>query len=116
MASPGWARGVVLLARQALEDAVTAFWIRRAPGTERASGKARFVALRFYVGDSDVPRQAHQTWATLSDATHRHGYELAPTAVEMRAWVDTVADVIERLALADGGSEPPAPAGASEGR
>jgi hypothetical protein len=88
---------VALLARQALEDAVRAFWIRRAPGTERASGKARFVALRFYVDDPDLPRRAHQTWAALSDATHHHGYELAPTAVELRAWVVTVADLIDRL-------------------
>lgn len=115
MGSPGWARGVVLLARQALEEAVSAFWMRRAPGTERANGKARFVALRFYVDDPDLPRRAHQTWAALSDATHHHGYELAPTAVELRAWVDTVADVIQGLALAGGGTDAPTRSGTSEG-
>lgn len=97
LVSMGWARAVVLLARQALEDAVTAFWMHRAPGTERASGKARLVALRFYVDDPAVARHAHQTWAALSDAAHHRGYELAPTVGELRAWVDGVAEVIDAL-------------------
>ncbi len=100
LVSAGWACVVVVLARLALEDAVTAFWMHTAPGTELASGKARLVALRFYVDDPTVARQAHQTWAALSDAAHHRGYELAPTVAELRAWVDSVAEVVEALSPA----------------
>jgi hypothetical protein len=97
LTSPGWVRSVVLLIRQALEDAVAAFWMRRAPGTEQASGKSRFVALRFYLDDPAVARRAHHTWAVLSDATHHHGYDLAPTAEELRTWFDTVTEIVDLL-------------------
>lgn len=90
LASPGWARSVALLARQALEDAVDAFWARCSPGMQQATWKSRFVALRFYVDDPALARQAHHVWVTLSNASHHHGYDLAPTAGELRTWLDTV--------------------------
>lgn len=93
----GWARSVVLLARQALEDAIDEFWTRRAPGMEHASGRSRLVSLRFYIDDPTLARLAEHTWCTLSDATHHHAYDLAPTGVELRSWLDTVADIIDRL-------------------
>ena len=105
---PGWARCVALLARQALDDAVSAFWDRRVPGMAGASGRSQLVALRFYVDDPALARHAHQTWATLSDATHHHGYELAPTAGELRAWLEAVSRIVERLGAHDSEAAPPA--------
>lgn len=98
LASPGWARSVALLARQALEDAVDLFWARHAPGMQQASRTSRFIALRYYLADASFARGAHQLWATLSDASHHHGYELAPTAGELRGWVDAVTAMVGRLA------------------
>lgn len=105
LTSPGWARSVALLARQALEDAVDAVWARHAPGMSQATGKSRFVALRYYVGDPDLARRAHHVWTRLSDASHHHGYDLAPTAAELRIWVDAVADLVTQLA--DGETDRP---------
>lgn len=93
----GWARNVVLLARQALEDAIEEFWTRRSPGMEQATGRSRLVSLRFYVDDPTLARLAEHTWCTLSDASHYHAYDLAPTAGELRSWLDTVADIVGRL-------------------
>ncbi len=107
LASPGWARSVALLARQALEDAVDAFWARHAPGMQRATRKSRFVALRFYIDDPDLARHAHHVWATLSDAAHYHGYDLAPTAGELRTWLHTVSDLVARLTSSSGGGPQP---------
>jgi hypothetical protein len=97
LAGPGWARSVVLLTRQALEDAVTAFWARRAPGMEQAAGKSRLVALRYYVDDPALAPQAHHIWCTLSEAAHHHGYDLAPTAAELRGWLDATQTIVDRL-------------------
>lgn len=38
----------------------------------------------------DGTREAYLLWARLSDATHPHPYELAPTAAELRRWHDDV--------------------------
>lgn len=88
--NPCWARSVALLARQALEEAIADFWARNASGMHRATWRSRFVALRFYVEDPERARDVHHLWATLSEATHHQGYELAPTAGELRAWLDDV--------------------------
>jgi hypothetical protein len=98
---PGWARSVALLARIALEDAVARFWARTEPGMQQASGKARFVALRYYVPDSDIARRAHHRWTVLSDATHYSGYHFAPTATELRAWLTDVEQLVAALAIGE---------------
>jgi hypothetical protein len=93
----GWTRSVVLLTRQALEDALNQFWAQRAPGMERATGKSRLVSLRYYMSDTDVARRAHHTWSVLSDATHYRGYDLAPAATELQAWLTEVDELIPAL-------------------
>jgi hypothetical protein len=94
---PGWARSVVLLARQALEDALNLFWVQRAPGMERATGKSRLVSLRYYLSEPEISRRAHHTWSVLSDATHYRGYDLAPTAAELRGWLTEVGELVAAL-------------------
>jgi hypothetical protein len=106
LAGPGWSRSVVLLLRQALEDAVARFWIQRAPGMEQATRKSQFVALRLYVDDPATARREHHVWATLSDAAHHNTYDLAPTAAELRGWLDDVTDLVDRMARS--GGAPPA--------
>jgi hypothetical protein len=82
-----WPRASALLARQALERAVSEVLAVRAPGSERVSLRARLLCLREYVPDA----LAHRTeflWATLSRVCHHHPYELAPTAAEISGWLD----------------------------
>ena len=42
----------------------------------------------------------------LSDATHYNGYDLAPTAAELRSWLDCVDQVIDGLAPSAAGVDP----------
>jgi hypothetical protein len=62
---------------------------------ESCSAKCQLLALPFYVDDP-----AHQTWAALSNACHHHAYDLSPTAVELRDWLDSTQTVIDTLTQA----------------
>jgi hypothetical protein len=42
-------------------------------------------------------RRAFLIWSRLSDATHPHPYELAPTAAELRRWHNEVTRIVARL-------------------
>ena len=88
-----WPRAVAVLARQAVEAAVAQRLAARAPGLEQCSRATQFHCLR-YVDDSADAVLAHQTWAVLSHACHHHAYDLAPTAGELRAWLDDVDRVV----------------------
>lgn len=98
-ALPGsaWARTTALLARQALETALAAYWRRTAPGTEDAPFTAQLLCLRSYA-DADIAAEAFQSWAALSDACHHHAYDLAPTAPELRRWLTATEPVVAGLA------------------
>lgn len=99
-----WPRTAALLARQAVEEAVAAHLARRAPGLERANRATQFVCLRWYVDDPAMARLAHEVWASLSHACHHHVYDLAPTAAELRAWLDDVDRLVRQLAGLQGGA------------
>ena len=91
-----WPRASALLARQALEGAVSEVLAVRAPGSERCSLRARLLCLREYVPDA----LAHRTeflWATLSRVCHHHPYELAPTAPEIMGWLDDAEQLVGDL-------------------
>lgn len=88
-----WPRAAALLSRQALEVALKTYWSSVAPGTEEASMRAQLLCLDGYL-PAPLPRQAHQTWASLSRASHHHAYELPPTRDELLAWCEVVDAVI----------------------
>lgn len=95
MKQGAWARAAAFLARQALERAIRHRLIR----THRLSGYPTFKALllssEVFLG-RDLSRRAGWSWEALSRATHHHGYELAPTAAELEAWMETVDEVVQR--------------------
>ena len=91
-----WPRAVALLARQALELAVSEALARRAPGAERASARARMLCLPSYVSTATA-HDAYFLWGTLSRACHQHAYELAPTAAELEDWLGGVERVVQRI-------------------
>jgi hypothetical protein len=47
--------------------------------------------------DADVAHDASQLWHALSRAIRHHGYELTPTAAELRGWHADTAAVAESL-------------------
>lgn len=100
-----WSRAAALLARQALEQAVTARLARRhAIAPDTAYGVQLHALLA--VAPADTARRAAYAWATLSRATHHAAYELPPTQTALRGWLRLVGEVIDALdppAGADGG-------------
>jgi hypothetical protein len=90
-----WPRATALLARQALETALDDLWKRRAPGVERCSVRAQLLCLPDYLpGQVEFARRVSFAWANLSRACHQHAYELAPTAAELTASLETVEQLI----------------------
>jgi len=77
-----WPRAATLLARQAVETALSAFWAIRAPGVGRLNMRAQLGCARVYL-NPDLAGDLAYTWHGLSRATHHHPYELDPTRDEL---------------------------------
>jgi hypothetical protein len=84
-------RAVALLARQALEEALDTYWkSKNLPFNPRQGRKQQLICLREYLRPTPLATQLHQTWATLSRASHHHIYELPPTVGELQAAFEVV--------------------------
>jgi len=94
-----WPRAAALLGRQALEDAISWIWLVQAPGLEDCSMRAQMLCLSEYLGNEQVAEEAAHIYARLSWACHHHPYELAPTAIELRAWLEEVSKIIAEARL-----------------
>lgn len=95
-----WPRTVALATRAALELELDAYWSRVRPEVGAAPIRAQLLLLTSYAdadADADVARGATQAWHGLSRGSHHHAYELAPTAAELRDWLDTVRRLVARL-------------------
>jgi len=95
-----WPRACVLLARQALEDALTQLWRMAAPGVESASKKSQLICLgndpELRV-DPQVAARATYAWHALSMFCHDHAYELQPVLSEIGGWLDEVQAFIDAV-------------------
>ena len=85
-----WGRAATFLARQALEQRLSDILALRAPGSQNAPFDARLLVLGEVLGNRELAAQARYTWATLSQASHHHSYELPPTSHELRDWIEAV--------------------------
>ena len=92
-----WPRAAALLIRQALEEAVDAYWTTRQLPLESVSTQTQLVCLRMMTADGTLPGQLHEAWGALSRACHHHPYELAPTAAELGSWLSVVGELVERV-------------------
>ena len=99
--TPSWARAVALLTRQALEDALDDLWRARNLEMDRVSARAQLLCLAAYLKDDDLSSEVRHAWGTLSRACHHHPYELAPTAGELRLWLDVTRSLVGRVAVAE---------------
>lgn len=91
-----WPRAAALLARQALEAALTAHWTRHAPGVQRASMRAQIACLRATT-DDETAAKVRFAWHALSRATHHRTYELDPTREELASLVTDATSLSARL-------------------
>jgi carbohydrate-binding DOMON domain-containing protein len=93
-----WPRTSALLARQAIEQAVTTLWesLPETAGLATCRMRSQLTCLPSYI-DQTAARQTAYTWAALSNACHYHPYELAPTAAELTRWIDDTTELITRI-------------------
>jgi len=85
-----WARSATLLTRQALEQAMAELLAARAPGTQAAPFSTQLLVLGEVLNDRELAARSGYVWSALSRASHQQGYELPPTAKELRRWIDVV--------------------------
>jgi hypothetical protein len=85
-----WPRAAALLGRQALEMAVDEYWVVRRIPLDACGTRQQLICLREYLDDADLASQVHHAWGALSQACHQHPYELAPTAGELKVWLQAV--------------------------
>ncbi len=100
-----WPRAAALLARQALELAMTALWTAK-PQTaalSRCTIRSQTLCLTAYL-DPDTAARAAYLLAALSHACHYHSYELAPTAAELTDWLDQAAEIVSQIQAATAAS------------
>ena len=97
VAAGWWPKACACLIRLALEAGIDTFWDQASPPVAVCgSRRAKLLMLRRYK-NRDLARRASFTWASLSNATHHHCYELAPTAAELRRLHAEVTSILADL-------------------
>ena len=98
-AAPGlWERAAILLARQALEEALDRFWASRSPDLLQASMRAQLLCLGTLMNNERDAADVDQLWGALSDACHFDACAPAPGAEAIQVWLDEAARLCEILA------------------
>jgi len=91
-----WPRTAARLMRLALERAADRYWNGTRPEVLACPTTMRILTLECTLGRAGA-RATYLLWSRLSDATHPHPYELAPTAGELRCWHDEVERFVNLL-------------------
>jgi hypothetical protein len=89
-----WPRAAALLARQAIEQRLAIALSARGADPYEASFAVQLLVLPEVV-DARVAERAAWAWAGLSSATHHHGYEIPPSADELRGWLAATQELID---------------------
>jgi hypothetical protein len=92
-----WPRTAARLTRLAVERATDLYWSRTRPEIAACPTTMRILMLEGALGHSGA-RQTFLLWSRLSDATHVHPYELAPTVSELRNWHQEATHLVIQLA------------------
>lgn len=99
-------RSAAILARQALEGSVDAFWVGRGvPAMTVVSWSAKFIALPSYLPEErrELGPHAYLLWTQLSGMAHHHPYEMVHLPEEVAPLVAETAAVVGDLMPAPGG-------------
>ncbi len=89
-----WPRAAALLARQALEQGIDAYWRSKGLKLATLGTKPQLICLPAYLSDPDLAGRASHAWSALTQACHHHPYELPASPAELKAWLTTVADTL----------------------
>ena len=92
-----WSRAGALLVRQALEEALDAFWSSKGLRLDTLSTRAQLICLPRYLDDGRLAADVSHAWAALTQACHHHPYELGPTAGELQSWLSVVGELVQRV-------------------
>ncbi len=95
-AADAWTRAAALLARQALEQSLDSYWRSRGLAMTRLATGPQLICLADYLDDRSLGESVRHAWGALSDACHHPAYELAPSASELRGWIATVRELVQR--------------------
>lgn len=95
-ADVAWPRAAALLARQALEHSLDAYWHAKGISLAQLATSPQLICLADYLDDRSLGERVRDAWGALSDACHHHPYELAPNAAELRGWIATVRELVQQ--------------------
>jgi hypothetical protein len=95
-----WPRAAALLARQALEQGLDAYWRGKGLKLAELATKPQLICLQAYFEDADLAARTNDAWSNLTQACHHHPYELAPSTTEVQAWLTTVAETLQAAGAA----------------
>jgi hypothetical protein len=100
-----WPRAAALLARQALEQGIEAYWRKREVALDRLSTRPQLICLSPYLGNKDLAGRAAHAWSSLTRACHHHPYDLPPGHAELENWLASVGDILTAMeaSLSKGG-------------
>ena len=93
-----WPRAAALLARQALEQGLDAYWRSKDLKLATLATKPQLICLSTYLQDQGVAGRANHAWSSLSRACHHHAYELAANQAELQDWTRAVGDTLSATA------------------
>lgn len=98
-ARPGiWERAAILLARQALEEALGDFWRARAPDLLHASMRAQLLCLGPLMNNDRDAADVDQLWGALSNACHFDAWQPNPGTAEIQVWLNETERLCQLLA------------------
>ena len=92
-----WPRAAALLARQALEQGLDAYWRGRGLALERVGTRQQLICLPAFLSDAGAGARAAHAWSSLTGACHHHPYELSAGHDELRAWLVDVSALLAGL-------------------
>ncbi len=93
-----WPRAAALLARQALEESLDAYWTSKGLPLVSLSMRPQLICLERYLDEPTLATSVNHAWSALTHACHHHPYELGPTAGELMQWIAVTRRFAERMA------------------
>jgi hypothetical protein len=94
-----WPRAAALLARQALEQGLDAYWRSKGVKLDTLGTKPQLICLQAYLPDRELAARTNDAWSNLTQACHHHPYDLMPGALELKAVLPCVKEALDAMGL-----------------
>jgi hypothetical protein len=89
-----WPRAAALLARQALEQGIDAYWRSKGMRLDALGTRPQLICLQAYLPDRELAARANDAWSNLTRACHHHPYDLPASPAELQGWLTTVEETL----------------------